>query len=471
MRGVLMISLICALWLLVPQAAQAQDIQSACPPEGTVGLTEHVVECFRGSLIPAAVELCETIYNAVAAAISAMVILSIAILGFKISAGMSRQVGGEVATLAIKIGGVAFFAAEFSNWIPRIFEVMDGLLEIVTAVLLQAMVLDGCPDSENLWTRVDCVMGAYFGFGLLTGLFSGIMGLVIGMGTSATDLGGLAFVGGISAGMSFFFSVARAVYGYLVAHVAITFLCAVSPLFVPMILLEGTKQYFNKWLQAIFSYMLQPVFLFGFVALSITAVDRAVFTGEASMSSTLFGAPVTTVQEWNDQMNAFYQRHVIRETELTGRTVVQENELGCYSSAGCSEGEDWATQPSQGSDASFTADWMSPENLDQLRDNIMEDGIGGVLGSSDGSMLTGFTTTSIEADIQMELMIHFFALAMIFYILYMMMEVVPDIARDIVGSFSQVKLGGEALPMQNEMNTMLNSSGNLAQRLFNQGRA
>lgn len=469
MQGLMLSGTMCLIAFALPESAYAQDVLSSCPPEGSVGLTEYTIECFRGALIPAAVELCEALYTAMVGATSAMIMLSIGILGFKISAGMVKQLSGEITMLAIKIAGVAYFTATFVDWVPRIFEVMDGLLEIVTEVLLQAMLLEGCQEPAgggmSLWTRVDCVMGAYFGFGVLTGLFSGILGLVIGMGASASDMGGLAFVGGVSAAFSFFFSVARAVYGYLVAHIAITFLSALAPLFVPMVLLEGTKQYFNKWVQAILSYMLQPVFLFGFIALSITAVDRAVFTGEASIATTLFGTPVESVQQWNEQMNLFYQRHAIRETELTGRTVIQEHETSDYSDA-----EEWSSQLAQGSDASYFADLFSVDNLEVMQENLLNrgGGGGGVLGASDGSMLTGYATVSIQADIQMELMIHFFALAMIFYILYMLMEVVPDIARDIVGSFSQVRLGGEALPLQDEARAAINNSGNLLNRVLSQ---
>ena len=54
---------------------------------------------------------------------------------------------------------------------------------------------------------------------------------------------------------------------YFLSMVAVSFLIAVSPIFLASIMFQRTKGLFDGWMKALINYGLQPVFLFGFLSL------------------------------------------------------------------------------------------------------------------------------------------------------------------------------------------------------------
>jgi type IV secretion system protein VirB6 len=64
---------------------------------------------------------------------------------------------------------------------------------------------------------------------------------------------------------------------YLVCMVTLYVMAYVSPIFIPMILFERTKGYFNSWLRIVVSCTLQPAVIGGFIALLLTMYDSAIY--------------------------------------------------------------------------------------------------------------------------------------------------------------------------------------------------
>jgi type IV secretion system protein VirB6 len=64
---------------------------------------------------------------------------------------------------------------------------------------------------------------------------------------------------------------------YIVCFITIYVMAYISPIFIPMILFERTKSYFDSWVKICISCALQPAVVAGFIALLLTMYDGAIY--------------------------------------------------------------------------------------------------------------------------------------------------------------------------------------------------
>lgn len=64
---------------------------------------------------------------------------------------------------------------------------------------------------------------------------------------------------------------------YLVSLVTLYVMAYISPIFIPMVLFEPTKAYFDSWLRVTLSCALQPAVIGGFIAIILTMYDGAIY--------------------------------------------------------------------------------------------------------------------------------------------------------------------------------------------------
>ncbi len=64
---------------------------------------------------------------------------------------------------------------------------------------------------------------------------------------------------------------------YLVCMVTLYVMAYISPIFIPMVLFERTKGYFDSWLRIVVSCTLQPAIIGAFIALLLTMYDSAIY--------------------------------------------------------------------------------------------------------------------------------------------------------------------------------------------------
>lgn len=162
----------------------------------------------------------------------------------------------------------------------------------------------------KMWDAIDCRVGYYFGMQLLynldsTGIFSslnevgnsGTVGNPINFGNPShhstntpwqilifSTLYGFLLAGNIAivaCGVVFaviFLSIIFYFLNvYLLCLVTLYVMAYISPIFVPMVLFEKTKQYFDSWLKIIISCVLQPAVVAGFIALLLTIYDSTFY--------------------------------------------------------------------------------------------------------------------------------------------------------------------------------------------------
>lgn len=255
-----------------------------CPQEGVY--TARVVLCVKSGL--------RTALNVYLVKLSAyfkpivftVIALAVALFGVRMVMGDSQLTPKAFLFLA-KIGLVLMFTNNFGDMAPAVFGIMEDVLGLVTSTMMEPS--SHCAAGANpelvLWDRLDCLLGRILGFGPTVALYSGILGLV-GMAMFSGTSGLMVFGLGISAIFAVLIMIFRAVYTFLLAYSAVTFLIVVSPIFIPMILFQPTMRMFNGWLDQLLSAMIEPVIMFAFMAFFVVVFEGMVF-GPSSLTEIL----------------------------------------------------------------------------------------------------------------------------------------------------------------------------------------
>jgi len=269
--------------------------------------------------------------------VGAALILYVMFYGFKVVLNNEYVHLNKVATFILKFLFVVYFSVGLGNYYDQTGKNVshNGMTETVLPMLLQLtsdfteiVFLSGGSQGlcnydpskyeagyefYRVWDAIDCRVGYYFGLQLLYNL--GSSGFLSGGSTSAygniasnaADFGPPG-TEGIEAlkkpGMLTFFVVmfgffmagniiivlCGMIFGiiflsvifyflnvYLVSLVTLYVMVYISPIFVPMLLFERTKGYFDAWTKIIVSCALQPAVVGGFVALLLTMYDSIFF--------------------------------------------------------------------------------------------------------------------------------------------------------------------------------------------------
>lgn len=269
--------------------------------------------------------------------VGAALILYVMFYGFKVVLNNEYVHLNKVATFILKFLFVVYFSVGLGSYYDQTGKNVshNGMTETVLPMLLQLtsdfteiVFLSGGSQGlcnydpskyeagyefYRVWDAIDCRVGYYFGLQLLYNL--GSSGFLSGGSTSAygniasnaADFGPPG-TEGIEAlkkpGMLTFFVVmfgffmagniiivlCGMIFGiiflsvifyflnvYLVSMVTLYVMVYISPIFVPMLLFERTKGYFDAWTKIIVSCALQPALVGGFVALLLTMYDSIFF--------------------------------------------------------------------------------------------------------------------------------------------------------------------------------------------------
>jgi hypothetical protein len=259
------------------------------------GVFGRVVHCIQALVVEAAKTFLNGFMPVYTSIVIAAMVLAVTIYGAMIAMGTVTRPPVQSIILMLKVGAVAFFTLQFSGLIDMVFDVMEGLLYIVTDYMTLSA-SSACSDEGKVrelfvdferaeisaWDKVDCMFMTLLGVGVASTAASGFVSILVA----------LLFMGGIGLilaviGMLFIltllFSLLRAVKIYLMSVISVAFLICVSPLIIPMVLFAPTKPLFNQWLKNLLNYMVIPVFLFAYLAMMVAAFDALVFKGRYSL--------------------------------------------------------------------------------------------------------------------------------------------------------------------------------------------
>jgi len=250
------------------------------------------VYCVQNTVLAAVYQLLVPLFSVFYTVLGAVMTLAVAFWGIMMATG-HRLALHQTPVMAIKIVAlVMLFGASGYNFVffyEAALDFINEMLIAITGYLTVSPSLDcgldpGSADASLVvWDRVDCALNTMIG-----GIYSD--------STVAFGLGGFLLAALLSGGPGIFiallgflvilqvlFAVIRALYVYILAYIAFGLMALVAPIFLPMMLFRATQGYFEKWLKLTIGFILQPIFLFVFLAMLLAAYDTVVYTGSNSL--------------------------------------------------------------------------------------------------------------------------------------------------------------------------------------------
>jgi hypothetical protein len=281
----------------------------------SLGFTSRLIPCIRDSVIFATLTIVKTfsayIYQFLLAAFT-LAIVTYGVLVLSGSGGNPTQAG---IILLLKISSIMLVLSSFDVIYPQMLSSVEGLLDIIAAQSAAAPSSGGlwrntntsagtgnfcqiiAPNATNpaeghimtVWNVLDCYLDLLVG-GIFSpfSLESGLIGFIIGI-TFSSVIGAIIGLAAFYMLITILSITARSVYIFLTSYIAFSFMAILSPLIIPCILFKSTKGYFDSWLRITFSFMLQPVFAFGYLIMFLTAVDVTILNGEYSLNYAIAG--------------------------------------------------------------------------------------------------------------------------------------------------------------------------------------
>lgn len=250
-------------------------------------------------------------------AVRGALIIYIIFFGINLALEPSKLEASQVFTVILKVILVLYF----SVGIGKIFyfeggsRANDGITQFVLPILLQiindfpSMIFDASETANicqfspgeypegygfyHLWDSIDCRVSYYLGGESFKQQGSGVVGLASSADKpfyesysfAALPLTFLMMLGGqfvlliftaifitILLSLLLFF-----ISSYLVCLTCIYAMCYIAPIFIPMVLFEKTKGYFDSWLRITLSFALQPMVIASFIVILTVFYDQAVF--------------------------------------------------------------------------------------------------------------------------------------------------------------------------------------------------
>lgn len=259
---------------------------SICPAYG--GFVYKIVTCMKDLSIYGLMQFITPFATYASGIMGAFIALGVFVVGAKIATGRSQHLGKDGGMFIIKAGLIVTVMTSLGTYISAIFDAMDWLLTAMASATFYSSPF--CPVSSlNIWDRIDCLLeytiGGFLSVGNLffgitgffvTALLSGGFGLIIGL--MGIGLIALLLVG-----------VAQCAYTFIMNCLGLSLIISVSPLFIPMMLLNVTRGFFDKWLRLLIGMMIQPAVLFAYMAMLLLAFDTVVFTSPHSIYAAVTG--------------------------------------------------------------------------------------------------------------------------------------------------------------------------------------
>jgi len=247
--------------------------------------------------------------------VTAVLVLALILFSIKAISGGVRS-PQEMYMLIIKFALVIYFTtgSTMSHYYGELTKLSNGLSEIVLQASSESKGIcnyEAGKDYEYMrkvdgkrisysylapWDRLDCRILFYLGAPLdgIGGKIGagGAVTLMVLLGAApvllvAGSVIGIIFAGGqiLVALVCIFMAILMMMvilwmcYVFILSLVALSVIIILSPLFIPMVLFQHTKGYFDGWLKELITYSLYPVILFAFLSFMFIACDKIFYRG------------------------------------------------------------------------------------------------------------------------------------------------------------------------------------------------
>ena len=244
--------------------------------------------------------------------ITTVLVISMTFLGFKILVGkLDLSNKKEILVYIIKIGFVVYFV-NGTAWKDIFFDgVYNGSSEISRIFFKINSSISGDDEepqcnfgsqynkngikinstvnypkgSEYLmvWDTLDCKIMQYLNYGpgfnastvfllIVAAFFTGGIGLII-----ALSIFVMAFC--------LIMATIRAMHIFISSAIAIIIYIFISPIIIPLVLFEKTKNIFDSWLSQLMSFTLSPIVLFAYLAIFISLSENIMYGGAKNFNN------------------------------------------------------------------------------------------------------------------------------------------------------------------------------------------
>ncbi|WP_425386045.1 type IV secretion system protein [Wolbachia endosymbiont (group A) of Barypeithes pellucidus] len=239
--------------------------------------------------------------------VTAVLVLALILFSIKAMSGGVRS-PQEMYMLIIKFALVIYFTtgSTMSHYYGELTRLSNGLSEIVLKASSESKGICNYKAEDYKydragkkvsysylapWDRLDCRILFYLGAPLdgIGGKIGtgGVATLAVLLGAAPVLLAagsviGIIFAGGqiLVALVCIFMAVLMMMvilwlcYVFILSLVALSVIIILSPLFIPMVLFQHTKGYFDGWVRELITYSLYPVILFAFLSFMFIACDK-----------------------------------------------------------------------------------------------------------------------------------------------------------------------------------------------------
>lgn len=319
-------------------------VHHICPNQNATsiddGLVVRLIPCIRDTMLFATTQIMDGTMDKAGDIIKAMMALAIIALGISVATGNSPVVSQNGFILTLKIGAVILFAHNFGGFYPQLLNALENLLNIMAKPATIAFAEGGSwnrisstgnailtcktgtfSGSEvaimDIWSLLDCYIDLLIG-----GIFSettlkmGMLGFLMGALVSSSVGLFVGFVG-IYMLATALMTIFRTVYIFLTSYIAFSFMVLISIIFIPTIMFQSTKRFFDGWLRLTTSFLLQPVFVFGYLIMFMVAMNTVIFSGRYSLYYSVVGedSQVTNfrIGEWMEAVGVYKEDLALKD--------------------------------------------------------------------------------------------------------------------------------------------------------------
>lgn len=442
-----------AAWANSPPVVVIANDYSICPAYS--GFVYKIVTCIKDVILWAMLKYLTPFMTYAANMIGAFITLAAVFTGFLIATGRVQNFSRDGLAFFVKAGIVSVFALNFGNIAATIFNIMDWLLNAMAIATFYSSPM--CPIvSNNMWVRVDCLLEMIIG-GFLPGgsLYNGVMGFIITCLVSGPfglffGIMGFIMIGCLVLG------IAQCAYTFVMSCISIAFMICVAPIFVPMLMLEVTRGYFEKWLRLTLGLIIQPAVLFAYMAMLLLAFDVVMYTGPSSIYAAVTGAPATPgtsppLGAWLATSGAYADKTVSAMTQTVGpASLFQRDATGKPMFPGSLQTGIFSNMPL----------WSNNLNLGNVSLQQRLEAIQNAQNNSypvhlriravSFEAMAGFVGMNLY-DYYIKLFGAFFLAATVAYILLTLLRHVPYISNSLAGEFMSTQFVGPLLSQINPL--------------------
>lgn len=259
-----------------------------------------IIPCLQKMVVNATEKLVTAFYPWVSSAITAAVTLAVIIFGILMMTQAVERLQRDSFVFAVKVVVVIMITQNMMPLLTMFYDIQNGLIEIVTGFsgFFTGLKCPVLPSNlfgiYSVWFRADCILNIIIGLGAPKTLANGLLAFFASSLFTGGLMVGVALVGFYMC-FNIIMGLLTATRVYLACVLGLGLMIIVGGIFIPLMLFKNTMNYYKKWGKTVVGLTVQPMVVFAFLNIMISAFDNAIYSGDFSVLRTLAGNSVDAV--------------------------------------------------------------------------------------------------------------------------------------------------------------------------------